>query len=59
MSDPLAEYKVSVRFDREASVWRVEGSNVPGLNAEASTIPELEKIIADLAPALIEANGQR
>lgn len=44
---------VNAEFDPEAEVWFVESSNVPGLNAEASSIEllvsRLPDVIADLA----------
>ena len=33
-------YEIRVEWDAEASVWYIEGSNVPGLVAEAATLED-------------------
>ena len=53
----MPEHTVRVAYDLEAGVWYVEGSDIPGLNAEASTYEELVEIVLDVAAELIEANG--
>ena len=47
---------VNVAHDSEGGVWYVLSSDVPGLNAEASSLDELIAIISDIAPDLIAAN---
>jgi hypothetical protein len=48
---------VKAAFDREAGVWYVSDSDVPGLATEASSFDLLcEKVIV-MAPELLELNG--
>jgi hypothetical protein len=48
---------VKAAFDRDAGVWHVSDSDVPGLATEAASFDLLcEKIVA-LAPELLELNG--
>ena len=51
-------FKVTVQavYDKEADVWTVIESDVPGLVAEAETLPELEELILELIPVLLEMN---
>jgi predicted RNase H-like HicB family nuclease len=50
-------YVVNATWDDEASVWVAVSDDVPGLVAEASSIPELTKKLAILIPELLESNG--
>lgn len=50
------QFTVTVCHDEQEGVWYVQSSDVPGLNAEASTLDDLVDIITDLAPELVEAN---
>ncbi len=54
------ELQVHLSFDREACVWFVAKSEVPGLSLEAATAEELLRRIVECAPELIELNwGER
>ena len=53
----MALYIVRCGFDREADVWIVEQSDVPGLATEAPSFDELCRKINVMAPELLEANG--
>jgi len=50
------QYTVTVTHDEAEGIWFVETSDVPGLNAEASTLDDLVAVIADVAPELIASN---
>lgn len=52
MSDKLY---VNAMRDAEAGVFYVD-SNVPGLNVEADTLPELVEVLNDVLPDLVHAN---
>ena len=49
--------RVSATYDSEAGVWCVEGSDLPGLNAEAKTVEELRVQVELAVIDLIEASG--
>lgn len=49
-------FKVTCRFDREAGVWYVAESDVPGLAAEAPTRNELDAILRERIPELLKLN---
>ncbi len=48
---------VNALWDEDAGVWVATSKQVPGLVAEASTAPELEKILVVLIPELLKLNG--
>lgn len=48
---------VRAEWDPEAGVYVGTSEDVPGLVAEAATLPELQEKLADLIPALLEMNG--
>ena len=50
------QFTVTVSHDEAESVWFVQSSDVPGLNAEAPTLDELVAVIANVAPELIASN---
>lgn len=50
------QFTVTVCHDEKEGVWYVQSSDVPGLNAEASTFDGLVDAITDLAPELVAAN---
>lgn len=52
----VMELTVTVSHDEKESVWFVQSSEVPGLNAEAPTLDALVEAISDLAPNLVAAN---
>ena len=47
---------VNVAHDAAEGIWYVLSSDIPGLNAEASSLDALVEIISDIAPDLIAAN---
>jgi hypothetical protein len=49
-------FTVTVAHDEIEGVWFVQTSDVPGLNAEASTLDALIEAISDLTPDLVAAN---
>lgn len=53
----LVKVTVTAIYDIEADVWTVTESDVPGLVAEAATIPELEECIRELVPELLQLNN--
>lgn len=50
-------FQVHVRWDDEAQVWFVSESDVPGLNAEAGTLDEMQAELQCLVPELLTLNG--
>jgi len=52
----MSPFNVFVSHDAAEGVWFVESSDIPGLNAEASSYESLVDIILDLAPDLIDFN---
>jgi len=50
-------WTVYVCWDVEARVWYVSDSDVPGLNAEAATLDEMQNELAALVPELLVLNG--
>jgi predicted RNase H-like HicB family nuclease len=50
-------YLVSAAWDDEAQVWVAESDDVPGLVAEAASMPLLIEKLRDLIPELLEANN--
>lgn len=50
-------FMVRAIWDDEANVWSVDESDIPGLCAWATSIPELRRKVAELAPELIELNA--
>lgn len=51
------ELQVHLAYDREAAVWYIAKSDVPGLSLEADTPQELLRRIAEAVPELIELNA--
>lgn len=50
------ELKVHLAFDKEANVWYIAESDIPGLRLEADDPMELVKRIGESAAELIELN---
>jgi predicted RNase H-like HicB family nuclease len=50
------QFNITLSHDKEAGVWYVEKSDIPGLNAEAAILDDLLEIVRDLAPSLIHTN---
>ena len=50
------QFTATVGHDENEGVWFVQSSDVPGLNAEASTLDALVDVVADLVPDLVAAN---
>jgi hypothetical protein len=53
----MALLLVKAAFDREAGVWYVSDSDVPGLATEAPTFDRLCEKVLVMAPELLELNG--
>lgn len=53
----LKVFQVHVSWDEEALVWYVSESDVPGLNAEAATLDEMQVELRQLIPRLLSLNG--
>jgi hypothetical protein len=51
-------YHVEAQWDPEAKVW-VSRSDVPGLVVETATLAEFEALMRELAPEMIEDNGEK
>jgi len=49
--------KMQANWDDEAQVWVVDRTPIPGLVAEASTIPQLIAKLKILIPEMLEENG--
>jgi predicted RNase H-like HicB family nuclease len=49
--------RIIAEWDEEASVWVAQSENVPGLVAEADTIPALITKLQVLVPEMLEENG--
>jgi predicted RNase H-like HicB family nuclease len=52
----IMQFTVTVCHDEREGVWYVQSSDVPGLNAEATTLEALIQVVADLAPELVAVN---
>ena len=50
-------YEIRVEWDTEASVWYIEGSNVPGLVGEAATLENMIALLHVRVPEMLEENG--
>ena len=50
-------YEIFVEWDTEASVWYIEGSNVPGLVGEAKTLESMIALLHVRIPEMLEENG--
>ena len=50
---------VKAAFDRDAGVWFVSGSDVPGLATEAPSFDLLCEKVEAMVPELLELNGWR
>lgn len=53
----MALLLVKADFDRDAGVWYVSQSDVPGLSTEASSFDLLCEKVLSMAPELLELNG--
>ena len=51
------QVKITALWDEEAEVWVAESDDVPGLVAEAPSIPALIKRLQVLIPELLDENG--
>lgn len=54
MAKPV--FEISCEWDEQAGVWYVVESNVPGLAAEAASKEEMESLLAELVPELVQLN---
>jgi hypothetical protein len=52
-----SSYYVKAIWDPEASVW-VSETDIPGLVIEANTLSEFESLMVELAPEMLEINGE-
>jgi hypothetical protein len=50
------QFTVTVCHDQNEGIWFVQASEVPGLNAEASSFDGLLEVIVDVVPDLLAAN---
>ncbi len=57
MRRALKRLQVRADWDRDARVWTVTATDVPGLAAEADTLEGLAAKLETLAPEILEANG--
>jgi hypothetical protein len=48
-------YFVKAIWDSEANVW-ISETDIPGLNIEADSLEEFERLMKDLGPELLAAN---
>ncbi len=53
----MALFIVKVALDKEAGVWYVADSDVPGLATEAETFDRLREKVLAMVPELLELNG--
>lgn len=51
------DFKVCVAWDATGCVWVTTSSDVPGLVAEADSLPALRAKLQTLVPEMLEANG--
>ena len=49
-------FRATLSRDDEAGVWYVSDTNVPGLAAEADTLPQLLAKLRHLIPELLQLN---
>lgn len=56
MTDKETFYVV-IGFDKEAEVFHVTETDVPGLSAEAASPREMLDVLTDLVPMLLKENG--
>jgi len=57
MLERMINNKIIVIWDAEAGVWAVIKSDIPGLCAEAETLPELETYLLELIPEMLYLNA--
>ena len=53
----MKKFTVTAIWDEDADVWTVIKSDIPGLCAEADTLPELEAYLLELIPELLQLNS--
>lgn len=51
-------YQVTAHYDDETDRWTAVSDDIPGLVCEAANMHELKDMIRELAPMLLEMNGQ-
>lgn len=51
------DYRISVVFDREASVFVATSEDVPGLVTTAASLDTLHRKVANLIPELMNVDG--
>ena len=52
------ELSVHLARDAETGLWYVAQSQVPGLRLEAQSVHELIRMVADVAPELVDLNRE-
>lgn len=53
----MFQYEVQVEWDKEAKVWYIEYSNVPGLVGEAPTLEVMMTLLQVRIPEMLEENN--
>lgn len=53
----MFQYEVQVEWDKEAKVWYIEDSNVPGLVGEAPTLEVMMTLLQVRIPEMLEENN--
>jgi len=53
----MAEYKVNLIWDPEASVWIATSDDIPGLVLESGSLDVLIERVRFAAPEMLELNG--
>ena len=52
-------FHVDLQWDEQERIWYVRDTDVPGLHAEAETLAEMQTILQDLIPQLLETHGKQ
>lgn len=53
----MLQYEVQVEWDKDAKVWYIEDSNVPGLVGEAATLEAMMMLLQVRIPEMLEENN--
>jgi len=53
----IKQFIIRAFWDDDAKIYWAESNDIPGLHVEAVTLEELNDILRDVVPELLEANG--
>ena len=50
-------FHVDLQWHEDERVWFVKDTDVPGLHAEAATLADMQAVLRDLIPQLVDLDG--